>query len=110
MSEQIKLYVANCIVTIEPIEKMVTDDFGQWFAKERKIIFDDSLESVEKGKTIFHEILHAHFYYFGHQKLGDNEANMAAIESFYLTLFDPKNKKVLEMLRKLYTEKDANNG
>lgn len=105
MSEPLKFYVAGCVVTVEPVQNMPTEDFGQWFPKTRKIVYDDSLEGIEKGRTIFHELLHAHCHIFGHPLIGDNETHMVAVESFYLSLFNPKNKKVLEMLRKLHTEK-----
>jgi hypothetical protein len=101
-----QFHIGTCVVTVEPVEQVDKDEFGQWFAKKKKIIYDSNLVGIEKGRTIFHELIHAHCFIMGHTKIGNDENIINAMETLYLSLFDPRNNEILTLLQDLYETED----
>lgn len=100
------VYIGPYEISIKYVEGLDDITDGEWLFKNNTIQVDKNFgNGLDIGRVLFHEFLHAHFDIFGHNTLGKNEEIMEKLDSFYLSLFDPRNKEFIKDLEKLYTEK-----
>lgn len=65
--EQIKIgYIEADVNAVESRQIEKRDNiFGEWFAKNHEIDFDEAMVEPEKANTILHEVLHAIVHVWG---------------------------------------------
>jgi hypothetical protein len=103
-------YIGPHVYKILFVTILENDDDGECDSTKREIKINNNKEKYNEDirKTLFHELLHAHFRSFGHASL-DTESKIEAITTFYHTLFDPKNRKIVEIMIECSKEKGKKN-
>lgn len=94
------VYIGPYKVSVEIVSHLSDELLGCYDSKKKKISVEGNINSVggiDIGRTLFHEILHGHSFIYGHS--WNKESLVNAIDSLYLTLFDPRNAHIIDLFR-----------
>jgi len=83
--------------------------FGEWFAKNHEIDYDEAMVDGEKVNTILHEILHAIVHVWGIQFSSNDteEAIVNSMASALVTIIKDNPDFVLWMYNVFHEEEDS---